>query len=58
MDELIDNEAWLAGYAARQRGLGCPWGNPAARQGWLVAKADAGSEVPSHRALLSGIVDP
>lgn len=40
MEELTDNEAWLGGYKARERGYGCPWGNPAARQGWLAAKAE------------------
>lgn len=39
--ELIDNTAWLEGYAAFERGEDCPWGNESARQGWLVAQRDA-----------------
>lgn len=44
-DELIDNRAWLAGYAAYELGEGCPWGSPSARLGWIAAKDDA-TEVP------------
>lgn len=35
---LIDNSAWLAGYAARRRGEACPWGNESARLGWIAAR--------------------
>ena len=48
---MIDNAAWLAGYAAFQRQDGCPWGNESARRGWLAARSDAqarlAGEVPS-----------
>lgn len=40
MDTLIDNKAWLAGYAAYRRGDGCPWGNESTRLGWLQAQND------------------
>lgn len=39
--EMIDNKAWLAGYAAFKRGEGCPW-NASGRLGWIAAKRDAG----------------
>lgn len=38
MNELIDNAAWLAGYAAYGRGEGCPWGDHSARLGWIAAR--------------------
>lgn len=40
---LIDNTAWLAGYAAYERGEGIPWGgeDDSARAGWLQARTDA-----------------
>jgi hypothetical protein len=38
-EPLIDMKAWLAGYHARERGYGIPWGDHSARQGWLAAKA-------------------
>lgn len=37
---LISNEAWLAGYASFERGDDCPWGDEAARLGWLQARTD------------------
>ena len=35
---LVDNAAWLAGYAAYGAGDGCPWGNESARSGWIAAR--------------------
>jgi hypothetical protein len=37
---LIDNKAWLAGFAAFKRGEPCPWGDESARQGWIAAKRE------------------
>jgi len=39
--ELIDNAAWLAGYAAYERGEDCPWGDHSARLGWMAARNDS-----------------
>lgn len=38
---MINNTAWLAGYAAFEAGDGIPWGDESARRGWLTARADA-----------------
>jgi len=37
---LVNNSAWLAGYAAFERGESCPWGDESARAGWIAAKAE------------------
>lgn len=40
---LINNTAWLAGYAAYERGEDCPWrneGDESAWLGWVAAKRD------------------
>lgn len=39
-EHLTANRAWLSGYAAFQRGDGCPWGDQSARAGWLAARSD------------------
>jgi hypothetical protein len=39
MIALLNNEAWLAGYAAYEAGDSCPW-DESARLGWLAAREE------------------
>lgn len=48
--DLIDNEAWLAGFDAYENGDGCPW-DAFGRLGWIAAREVAEREQKIAEAL-------